>query len=37
MRFMLLMIPGGYAKAAPGAMPDAKVQNAAAGFHELQA
>jgi hypothetical protein len=25
MRFMMLMIPGGYGKAAPGAMPDAKA------------
>jgi hypothetical protein len=25
MRFMMLMIPGGYGKAAPGTMPDAKA------------
>ncbi len=25
MRFMLLMIPGGYEKAAPGSMPDARA------------
>lgn len=25
MRFMMLMIPKGYEKAAPGAMPDAKA------------
>jgi crotonobetainyl-CoA:carnitine CoA-transferase CaiB-like acyl-CoA transferase len=25
MRFMMLMIPGGYATAQPGAMPDAKI------------
>ena len=28
MRFMMLMIPKGYEKAAPGAMPDAKVVEA---------
>ncbi len=35
MRFMLLMIPGGYEKAAPGFAPDAR--KAAAGFAEMQA
>ncbi len=28
MRFMMLMIPGGYEKAAPGTMPDAKAVEA---------
>lgn len=47
MRFMMLMIPKGYEKAAPGTMPDAKaveammkyseeLQKAAAGFAEMQ-
>lgn len=47
MRFMMLMIPKGYEKAAPGVMPEAKaveammkhneeLQKAAAGFEETQ-
>ncbi len=34
MRFMLLMIPKGYEKAAPGAMPDAKVVAAMMQYNE---
>jgi hypothetical protein len=34
MRFMLLMIPKGYAKAAPGAMPDAKAVAAMMKYNE---
>jgi hypothetical protein len=49
MRFMMLMIPKGYERAEPSAMPDAKavaamisdfpedVQVAAAGFTQMQA
>ena len=32
MRFMMLMIPKGYEKAAPGAMPDAKAVEAMSFF-----
>jgi hypothetical protein len=33
MRFMMLMIPGGYEKAAPGTMPDpAAVERVVKGF-----
>jgi len=34
MRFMMLMIPKGYEKAAPGAMPDAKVVAAMMKYNE---
>lgn len=34
MRFMLLMIPGGYDKAAPGAMPDPKTVAAMMKYNE---
>ena len=34
MRFMMLMIPGGYEKAAPGAMPDAKAVAAMMKYNE---
>ena len=34
MRFMLLMIPKGYEKAAPGAMPDAKAVGAMMKFND---
>jgi hypothetical protein len=34
MRFMLLMIPKGYEKAAPGAMPDAKAVEAMMKYNE---
>jgi hypothetical protein len=34
MRFMMLMIPRGYEKAAPGAMPDAKVIAAMMKYNE---
>jgi hypothetical protein len=34
MRFMLLMIPKGYEKAAPGAMPDAKAVAAMMKYNE---
>ena len=34
MRFMLLMIPKGYEKATPGAMPDAKAVEAMMKFNE---
>ena len=34
MRFMMLMIPKGYEKAAPGAMPDAKVIAAMMKYNE---
>ena len=34
MRFMLLMIPKGYEKAAPGAMPDPKVVAAMTKYNE---
>jgi len=34
MRFMLLMIPKGYEKAAPGAMPDAKAVGAMMKYNE---
>jgi hypothetical protein len=34
MRFMLLMIPEGYEKAAPGAMPDAKAVEAMMKYNE---
>jgi len=34
MRFMMLMIPKGYEKAAPGAMPDAKAVAAMAKYNE---
>ena len=34
MRFMLLMIPRGYEKAAPGAMPDAKAVAAMMKYNE---
>jgi hypothetical protein len=34
MRFMMLMIPGGYEKAAPGAMPDAKAVEAMMKYNE---
>ncbi len=34
MRFMLIMIPKGYEKAAPGAMPDAKAVAAMMKFNE---
>lgn len=37
MRFMMLMIPGGYEKAAPGTMPDAKAVEAMMAYNkELQ-
>jgi hypothetical protein len=35
MRFMMLMIPKGYEKAAPGAMPDAKAVEAMMKYNEL--
>ena len=34
MRFMMLMIPKGYEKAAPGAMPDAKAVEAMMKYNE---
>ena len=34
MRFMMLMIPGGYEKAAPGAMPDAQAVAAMMKYNE---
>ena len=34
MRFMMLMIPGGYENAAPGTMPDAKAVEAMMKYHE---
>ena len=34
MRFMMLMIPGGYEKAAPGTMPDAKAVAAMMKYNE---
>jgi hypothetical protein len=34
MRFMLLMIPGGYESAAPGAVPDAKAVEAMMKYNE---
>ena len=34
MRFMILMIPGGYQDAAPGAMPDAKAVEAMMKYNE---
>jgi hypothetical protein len=34
MRFMMLMIPGGYENAAPGAMPDAKAVAAMMKYNE---
>ena len=34
MRFMMLMIPKGYEKAAAGAMPDAKAVTAMAKYNE---
>ncbi len=34
MRFMMLMIPKGYEKAAPGALPDAKVIAAMMKYNE---
>jgi hypothetical protein len=34
MRFMMLMIPKGYEKAAPGAMPDAKAVSAMMKYNE---
>src|SRR3954468_13800859 len=34
MRFMMLMIPRGYEKAAPGAMPDAKAVEAMMKYNE---
>jgi hypothetical protein len=34
MRFMMLMIPKGYEKAAPGAMPDAKAVAAMMKYNE---
>ena len=34
MRFMMLMIPGGYEKAAPGALPDAKAIAAMGTYNE---
>src|SRR5213596_2787832 len=34
MRFMMLMIPKGYEKAAPGAMPDAKAVEAMGKYNE---
>jgi hypothetical protein len=34
MRFMMLMIPKGYEKAAPGAMPDAKAVGAMMKYNE---
>jgi hypothetical protein len=34
MRFMLLMIPKGYEKAAPGAMPDAQAVGAMMKYNE---
>lgn len=37
MRFMLLMIPGGYENAAPGTMPDAKAVEAMMKFNEEMA
>ena len=37
MRFMMLMIPGGYEKAAPGTMPEAKAVEAMMAYNkELQ-
>ncbi len=35
MRFMLLMIPKGYEKAAPGAMPDVKAVKAMMKYNQL--
>ena len=35
MRFMMLMIPKGYEKAAPGAMPDAKAVAAMMKYNEV--
>ncbi len=34
MRFMMLMIPEGYGKAAPGAMPDAEIVALMMKYHE---
>jgi len=34
MRFMMLMIPGGYEKAAPGTMPDPKAVSAMMKYNE---
>ncbi len=34
MRFMMLMIPGGYEKATPGAMPDAKLVAAMSRYND---
>ncbi|MGH7725886.1 MAG: YciI family protein [Candidatus Eiseniibacteriota bacterium] len=34
MRFMMLMIPGGYEKAAPGTMPDAKAVESMMKYNE---
>jgi hypothetical protein len=34
MRFMMLMIPGGYEKAAPGTMPDPKAVSAMMEYNE---
>ena len=34
MRFMMLMIPRGYEKAAPGTMPDAKMVSAMMKYNE---
>ena len=36
MRFMMLMIPKGYEKAAPGTVPDAKAVEAMMKYNELQ-